>query len=123
MKSKFIILISFLLIPVSLLLIFSYLPLANIIYYSLTSWDGLGQTKEFVGLSNYIEVFKNPDYFTVFKTSIYYFIGGLFQMAIALYFATILSFKVRFKGFFKGVFFFPKPNKFCSNFIYVSSFL
>lgn len=107
MKSKFIILISFLLIPVSLLLIFSYLPLANIIYYSLTSWDGLGQTKEFVGLSNYIEVFKNPDYFTVFKTSIYYFIGGLFQMAIALYFATILSFKVRFKGFFKGVFFFP----------------
>mgnify|MGYP000172654382 CR=1 FL=1 len=71
MKSKFIILISFLLIPVSLLLIFSYLPLANIIYYSLTSWDGLGQTKEFVGLSNYIEVFKNPDYFTVFKTSIY----------------------------------------------------
>ena len=77
------------------------------IFYSFTDWDGLKETKNMIGFSNYIEVFKNPEYVAVFKTSLYYFAGGIIQMIIALYFATILSFKVKFKGFFKGVFFFP----------------
>lgn len=99
--------LSFLLVPVGLLLIFSYLPLTNMIYYSMTDWDGLKTTKNFVGFGNYVEVFSNKEYFTVFKASFYYFVGGIIQLAIALYFATLLSFKVRFKGFFKGVLFFP----------------
>lgn len=100
-------LISFLFIPVFLLLVFSYLPLANMIGYSFTDWDGLKTTKTFVGFDNYLEVFRNKEYFTVFKASFYYFVGGILQMIIALYFATLLSFKVKFKGFFKGVIFFP----------------
>lgn len=100
-------LVSFLFIPVFLLLVFSYLPLANMIGYSFTDWDGLRETKKYVGFSNYKEVFANPEYFRVFKTSFYYFAGGIVQMIIALYFATLLSFKVKFKGFFKGVIFFP----------------
>lgn len=100
-------LISFLFIPVFLLLVFSYLPLANMIGYSFTDWDGLKTTRNFVGFANYKEVFSNPEYFTVFKASLYYFAGGVVQMIIALYFATLLSFKVKFKGFFKGVIFFP----------------
>lgn len=99
--------LSFLLVPVLLLLVFSYLPLANMIYYSFTDWDGLKATKAFVGFANYKEVFSNSEYLTVFKASFYYFVGGIFQLIIALYFATILSFKVKFKGFFKGVIFFP----------------
>lgn len=98
---------SFLVIPVTLLMVFSYLPLANIIGYSFTDWDGLSDKRTFVGFYNYIEVFKNPEYFRVFKVCIYYFIGGIIQLVIALYFATILSFKVRFKEFFKGIIFFP----------------
>lgn len=100
-------LLSFLFVPVSLLLVFSYLPLANMIHYSFTNWDGLKSQKGFVGIANYIEVFTNPEYLKVFKTSLYYLIGGFFQLAIALYFATLLSFNVKFKGFFKGVLFFP----------------
>lgn len=100
-------LLSFLFIPVTLLLIFSYLPLANMIKYSFTNWDGLKAQKDFVGTSNYVEVFTNTEYLRVFKTSLYYLVGGLFQLAIALYFATLLSFNVKFKGFFKGVLFFP----------------
>ncbi|NLT57251.1 MAG: sugar ABC transporter permease [Actinomycetales bacterium] len=90
-----------------LLLTFTYLPTVNMFHYSLTKWDGLDPVKEFVGLDNYREVFTRPDLFGVFSVSLYYLAGTVVQMALALYFATVLSFKVRFKNFFKGVLFFP----------------
>ncbi|WP_226670719.1 carbohydrate ABC transporter permease [Metabacillus litoralis] len=98
---------SFSLIPVLLLLTFSYLPVINMFFYSFTEWNGFSPTKEFVGLDNYVDIFTDSEYFQVFKVSIYYFIATFVQMGIALYFATILSFNVRFKNFFKGILFFP----------------
>ncbi len=75
-------------------------------YYSFTKWDGFG-AKEFIGLENYKTIFTDPEYFSVFKVSLYYFVATFLQMGLALYFATILSFKVKFENFFKGVLFFP----------------
>jgi multiple sugar transport system permease protein len=97
----------FLLAPVTLLLVFTYIPVVNMFGYSLLKWDGFSKDKTFIGLDNYIEIFTRPELFRVFGVSIYYFVGSFVQMGIALYFATILSFKVRFKNFFKGVLFFP----------------
>ncbi len=97
----------FLLVPVALLLVFTYIPMVNMFAYSTYEWNGFSKDKTFIGLENYIEVFTRPELFSVFNVSIYYFIGAFVQMAIALYFATILSFNVRFKNFFKGVLFFP----------------
>ncbi len=97
----------FLLIPLALLIIFTYIPVANMSYYSLTKWDGFAKTKTFIGLTNYIEIFTRPELFKVFSVSIYYFIGSFLQLALALYFATILSFNVKFKNLFKGILFFP----------------
>nr|WP_246150360.1 sugar ABC transporter permease [Agromyces intestinalis] len=90
-----------------LLITFTYIPVANMIGYSFTNWDGLSRDREFVGLDNYIKVFTDPRYWQVFLVSLYYFVASFVQIAIALYFATILSFNVRFKNFFKGVLFFP----------------
>ena len=75
-------------------------------YYSFTKWDGFG-AKKFIGLENYIKIFTDPEYFSVFRVSLYYFLATFVQMGLALYFATILSFKVRFQNFFKGILFFP----------------
>ena len=61
----------------------------------------------FVGFQNYIDVFKRDDCFKALKLSLYYCVGALVQLVIALYFATILSFKVRGGNFFKGLMFFP----------------
>ncbi|SHH60240.1 carbohydrate ABC transporter permease [Clostridium grantii] len=102
-----ILIFGFLIIPMVLLIVFSYLPLANLVYYSTLNWDGLGDDKIFIGLDNYIKVFTSPEYFSVFKTSLYYFVGSFVQMGLALYFATILNFKVKFKNIFKGILFFP----------------
>lgn len=92
---------------VALLLLLTYLPAVNMIGYSFTDWSGLGPVGDWVGLDNYVEVFTNPDVFSVFGVSIYYFVASFVQMGIALYFATILSFSTRFSNFFRGILFFP----------------
>lgn len=99
--------ILFLLVPVVLLVLLTYVPVSNMIWYSFMKWDGYSIDKEFVGIDNYLEIFTRPELFSVFKVSLYYFFASFVQMGLALYFATILSFKVRFKNFFKGTLFFP----------------
>lgn len=92
---------------VGLLLLLTYWPAVNLLWYSVTDWDGLDLTKEYVGVDNYVEVFTNPRIFGVFFVSLYYFVASFVQMAIALYFAAVLSFRTRFSNFFRGVMFFP----------------
>ncbi len=97
----------FLAVPLVLLVTFTYVPVANLFYYSFTSWDGFDPAKQLVGQKNYVELFTRPDLFRVFFVSLFYLASGVVQMVLALYFATVLSFNVRFRSFFKGVLFFP----------------
>lgn len=106
-NQKRLIIFLFSIIPVILLLVFSYYPLVKMLQYSLTNWDGVSPTKDFVGLQNYSKVLTDPDYFTVFKTSIYYFLATIPQLGIALLLATLLSFKIKYASFYKGAIFFP----------------
>ncbi|MFG2044154.1 carbohydrate ABC transporter permease [Dactylosporangium sp. NPDC048998] len=98
---------AFLVAPLAFLVVFTYIPVANMFWYSVTSWDGLSPSKEFVGLDNYVEIFTRPELFGVLKVSLYYIGGSVVQIALALYFATVLSFDTRFRNLFKGVIFFP----------------
>ncbi|WP_046227928.1 carbohydrate ABC transporter permease [Paenibacillus dauci] len=102
-----IIIAAFSAIPMILLITFSYLPVFNMFKYSFTDWNGYSKHMDYVGFQNYKRIFSEPEYFTVFKVSLYYFFATFVQMGLALYFATILSFSTRFKNFFKGVLFFP----------------
>ena len=92
----------FLLIPLTLLFVFTYLPAINMIAYSFTDWKGYG-AKSFVGMQNYINIFSDPEIFSVLKNSLYYFVGGLIQLGLSFVFAVILNSKI--KG--KSLFFFP----------------
>lgn len=97
----------FLLIPTVLLVIFTYIPAANMIGYSFEERDQFGVNVKFVGLQNYKTVFTTPEYFAAFKNSLYYLAGSFIQLALALFLATVLCSKIRFANFFKGVLFFP----------------
>lgn len=97
----------YLMVPLGLLILFTYLPVANMFSYSFTSWDGLAKEKEWVGLENYVRIFTDPEILAVFRVSLYYLAGAFLQLGLALYLATILSFELRAKNFFKGVIFFP----------------
>ncbi|WP_054741624.1 carbohydrate ABC transporter permease [Cellulosilyticum ruminicola] len=106
-REKNITIITFTCIPLVLLILFSFIPLGSMFYYGLTSWNGTAPNKEFVGFQNYVTIFTKPEYFEVFKVSIYYFVGSFVQLALALYFATILTSGVRYQNLFKGFLFFP----------------
>ena len=106
-RQKVLISIFFLAVPLILLLVFTYLPAINMVFYSFTKWDGFGTIDKYVGIQNYIDIFSKPEYFSVFRVSLFYFVGSIVQIALALYFATLVSFNLRFKNLFKGILFFP----------------
>jgi multiple sugar transport system permease protein len=97
----------FLIAPLALLVVFTYAPIVNMVAYSFTDWDGVSPELTYTGADNYVEIFTREDLFRVFFVSGYYLAASAVQTAVALYFATVLSFNVRFRNFFKGVLFFP----------------
>lgn len=104
---KYITTVVFMLIPFALLIIFTYIPAAKMIGYSFQERDQFGINPKFVGFDNYITIFKTPEYFSTFKNSIYYLFGSFIQLGLALFVATILCSKIKFRNFFKGMLFFP----------------
>lgn len=104
---QWIVIATFLAVPLLLLILFTYLPFADMVRYSFYKWDGSSPTMKFIGLKNYKEVFTREEYLIVFKTSLYYLAGSFLQIGLALYFATVLNYAIRGKNFFKGAIFFP----------------
>lgn len=49
--------------------LFVILPLISAIRYSFTQWDGIGE-KEFVGLSNYTQIFQSPELVASIRNSL-----------------------------------------------------
>lgn len=98
--------ILFMLIPLLLLFTFTYLPFFKMVQFSFYKMKYIGQ-RTFVGLKNYIDVFTRDDCFDALKLSLYYMVGSVIQMALALLLATILSFKVKGSKFFRGALYFP----------------
>ena len=105
---QWLVIVSFMIVPVLLLLVFSYVPFAKMFEFSLykmKSYDSKNNT--YVGFKNYIDVFTRDDCFNSLKLAGYYIVASFIQLAMALYFATILCFKVRGSSLFKGLIFFP----------------
>lgn len=97
---------TFMLAPLTLLIVFTYIPFGKMIGFSFYDMKYIGD-REFVGLKNYLEVFTREDCFRALKLSLYYIFASFIQLALALYFASVLSFKTKGSGVFKGFMFFP----------------
>lgn len=106
---KYITSVLFLLIPVILLVVFTFVPAYQIIPYSFQERGQLstGDQIKFVGLENYKTIFTDQTYLETFANSIYYLLGSFLQQIIALVLASILCAKIRLKNVFKGIVFFP----------------
>lgn len=96
----------FLFVPLLLLVTFTYLPFFKMVQFSFFSMRYIGR-RTFVGLQNYIDVFTRDDIFHALTLSLYYMAGSVIQMALALLFATLLSFKTKGSKFFRGALYFP----------------
>lgn len=103
---RIIIIFAFMIIPLVLLFTFTYLPFGQMFTYSFYDRNYL-RVKKFVGWDNYLKVFTRKDCFGALKLSLYYMGGSIVQLVLALYLATVLSFKVKGGNIFKGFMFFP----------------
>lgn len=103
---KIFVMVAFMIIPLLLLFTFTYLPFAEMVGFSFYNMKYVGARK-FVGFRNYLRVFQRDDCFGALKLSLYYMAGSIVQLALSLYLATILSFKVKGGSIFKGFMFFP----------------
>ena len=100
------VIVLFMLIPLLLLLTFTYIPFAKMVQFSFYDMKYIGE-RTFVGIQNYIDVFQRDDIFGSLAVSLYYMGGAVIQLALALFFASLMVFKVRGASVFKGAMFFP----------------
>lgn len=96
-----------LVVPVVLLVAFVVVPAMDLIRMSLTDWDGLSASSQFVGLSNYVSMFKNQDLWLSLKNNAVYFCVHLLMIPVELGFAVLLTGKLRAAKFYKTMVFMP----------------
>lgn len=104
---RILVIVLFMIVPLTLLAVFTYIPFFEMIRFSFYNMKYGGQEGTWVGINNYIEVFKRSECFKSLLVSVYYMGGAVIQLALALFFATMFVFHVKGSGFFKGAMFFP----------------
>ncbi|MCK3970448.1 sugar ABC transporter permease [Streptococcus suis] len=98
----------FVAIPISLQLIFFFYPLFTGIFYSLTDWNGLTSDFSLIGVQNYLDILKNPDFYTSMTFTIIFTIGLVIgEIVIGIWLASLLNRKIKAVGFFRTWYFFP----------------
>jgi raffinose/stachyose/melibiose transport system permease protein len=84
------------------------IPLLLAFRYSFTSWDGMSAEKPFVGLANYINLFKDSDFRSAWWFTIKFTIGNtLIQNTFALLFAVALDSGIKCQKLYRSAFFIP----------------
>ena len=83
------------------------LPFVLGIFYSMTDWTGITFTK-FVGLDNYIQMFKKADYlYSLVITFIYTVLNMIAVNITAFTLALLCTSRVKGKDFYRAAFFVP----------------
>ena len=104
---KVLVIFLFAIVPLFLLMLFTYVPFAKMIQFS---FHNMSYTKDkgFVGLDNYLKIFTKEEYIGAMLLSLYYMAGAVVQLALALFLASVLSLeRIRGSGIFKAILFFP----------------
>lgn len=82
----------FILPSLILALLFTFWPIAVSWYYSLLDWSGFLGDRTFVGLANYRELTKNPQFWNAFKNSFLFMIITVpARLVLALIVAIVLN--------------------------------
>jgi multiple sugar transport system permease protein len=103
---KIVVSVTFMLIPLVLLFLFTYLPFIKMAQFSLYQMKYIGD-RLFIGLDNYKDVFTRSEILGSLRLSLYYLGASFVQLSLALFFAVVLTMKTEWKEFYKGVIFFP----------------
>lgn len=84
------------------------IPLLLAFRYSLTSWDGMTVEKTFVGLKNYMDLFKDSDFWNAWWFTVKFTVGNtIIQNVVALLFAVALDSGIKAQKVYRTIFFIP----------------
>lgn len=87
--------------------IFTLGPIVLALLMSFAEWDGSNEMK-FIGLSNFVEIFKDDRFLASLKNTIVYSLFTVpITLVIALGLAILLNQKIKGRNFFRTVTFFP----------------
>lgn len=97
------------LIPALVILgIFVFYPIVAAAYMSLTSWDGFNPEMPFVGLDNYLNLAKNPEFWNSLTVTVIYAAGvSVLSVLTGLVFAILLDAPIRGRGIYRTIYFLP----------------
>jgi len=95
--------------PAILMLLFIYAgPLLFAFAISFTDWTGIGWRMNFVGVNNYITMFREKTMYTVLGNNARFLVGTvIIQNVLGIVLSTFLSRGFRGRNFFRAVFFLP----------------
>jgi len=111
-----------------LYILFVVYPYIQSFYISLFRWRGLSRHLNFVGLANFQKLFRDNVFWIALKNNFVILIfAGLIILVIAMFFAVIISYKIKGAIIFRITFFFPSLISFAAiavlwSFIYNPSF-
>lgn len=88
--------------------VFKLYPAVSGIYYSLTNWNGLNKTYDFIGIDNFVEVLNDTYYWdSMWFTMKYVFVMVIVANVVALTLAVAIESRSKAKGFFRTIFYMP----------------
>lgn len=89
--------------------IFLLIPTIGGLYYSITDWNGLNKSYEFIGFANFLEAFREDRNFanSLLFTLKYVALMVVLQNVFALFLAVFIESRMRSKGLFRTLFFMP----------------
>lgn len=123
---KRVLIVGFLIVPVTLLVVFNLYPAARLVELSFAEWNGISPSYEYVGFENYVELFDGPAIRTL-ANNIAYLIMHALMLALSLMLAVVLDGRLRGKSFVRSVIFMPRVLNivaiaFMFNFLYSYEF-
>ncbi|WP_297714399.1 sugar ABC transporter permease [Clostridium sp.] len=94
---------------VILFFIFMIMPTISVFWMSLFKWGGLSNNKKFVGLNNFIILFKDEKFIKSFQNTLFLIVFvSIVTLVLAISLAAILIRKdIKFNNFFRIVFYLP----------------
>lgn len=107
-NQKNLLIISFLVIPLILLILFVLYPTVKLIQLSFTDWDGFTKNINYIGLQNYYKVFTDSKdvWLSLLNNGIYFFMH-LLAIPLEIFVAFLLDSKIRSGKLFKNIVFLP----------------
>lgn len=91
-----------------LFFVFMTLPALQGLYYSFTNWNGFGDSYDFVGFKNYVNLFQDSNVGNAYWFTIRFaVVATIFINIISLLIALGLNAKIKFRNFFRAVYFLP----------------